>query len=133
MDQLTPSQLVVVALLVSFELSHAEIAEDLGITKQAVAKRLNQARGRVTRNLPHLAYEGRRYQRKKSEHPERGEKFIQAVIDIEKRGEIVTLQSIGLELEQNRNMVYRTFKELQGHNLVRYGQRVGKIIPVEVV
>ena len=57
---LTPGQLIVLSLYLDLGMSQVEIAEYLGVTRQAVSIRFNRAAMRVAKEFPELAYEGRR-------------------------------------------------------------------------
>lgn len=133
LDELTPGQLVVVALLMEHEMSYNQIAAEIGMTKQAVASRINQAARRIARAFPELVYEARRPRRYGGPGDgltDRDLSFIRGIVDLEKRGEVVTLPALIQELGLDRNTIYRTFKGLQDRGLVSYGLQVGRTCPL---
>lgn len=135
LEQLTPQQLIVVALRVEYDLGLAEIGQELGITKQAVSCRLNGAAKAIRRGIPDLAYEARRPRTYK--RPDRGPglsadevAFMAAMIDLSDRGEPATISAIARELARNRKAVYRTFQKLLDRGLVEAGPPMGRALPL---
>lgn len=138
LNQLTPQQLVVVALCLECDLSIGEIAAELGITKQAVSCRLNKAAEAIQRRIPDLAYHGQRrrvYRRPTSEvglRP-RDVAFIEALQALTARGDMATVTTIAREMNTYRNNANRIARRLVELGIVARDKPVGRAVPLTLI
>jgi len=120
LDQLTPEQLLVVALRAEFGLNDRQIGQEIGLTKQAVSKRFRQAAQAIAGHLPHLAYEGRRqqfYARSELDSNERA--FLRTLAFLTKQGQKPTTATIGQAAGLHRRTVIGICARLYDRDLVQ--------------
>ena len=133
LETLKPSELLVLFLMLEYEMSYSEIGAELGITPQAVGHRIYSARKRIAAKIPELAQQNG-YKRNGNGYLwyEREMIFLQAVADLETRGEIPALPAIERETGWPNHTAYRVWSRVRESGLVIQGARIVNTRPIEL-
>jgi len=110
---LKPGELVVVALKLEFGMDNRQVSSELGITHQAVAYRIHTARKRIAVQMPELVRQSGYKRNDNRLWREREMAFIWAMADLEARGDVPALPTIGQENGWPDHTVWRVWSRVR--------------------
>jgi len=129
LETLKPGELLVLALRLEFGMNNRQIGDELGITHQAVAHRFYTAQRRIAAQMPQLV---RQNGHKRNGHlwAERELAFLQAVADLENRGEVPALPAIEHETGMPNYTAWRVWARVKESGLAVQGKRIVNTRPI---